>query len=208
MKKGHFEAIKKASADFVRQVDAIIPDQQREAETDYLYSDATKRDRQEKRRAAATHVINDGAAEAKRKATIEIDAMRAAFKKYMTTTDPAALQSLQALISAGTELTPAEVEAYAATGDYATLRILEPRSKGRVKAPSLSAFEHDMANIIDHFNMLFAYSGPACELADSVTARPYGQSPRVAGSIVKGKIRGLSSELDEIAARWEIIKEG
>lgn len=208
MNKKHFEIIEQAAADFIKRVDAIIPGQQVEAKSDHYFADAVQSQRREARRAAAEFAINDGAKAAREKATAEVEAMRTAFKKYMTaTSDPGALQSLQALVNAGVELTPAEVEAYAATGDYATLRILEPHSKGRVTAPSVEAFEQDMRAILGHFDMLTAYSGPACELAEAVTARPWGQSARVNGAILKGTIPTFPGKLAEIAARWEIVRE-
>lgn len=110
MKQEHFTNIQRAADDFIERVDAIIPGQQKEAETDYLFSDAVKRDRMERRREAAQFAINDGARQAKERATVEVDAMRGAFRRYMTApADPAQLASLQALLSSGIELTDKEI---------------------------------------------------------------------------------------------------
>ena len=196
MNEKHFEIIGKASRDFIKSVDSIIPEIQAEAERDKSFADFVQRDRQAARREYAAKIINDGAAAAKRTAQAEIDAMRSAFKKYMTTTkDPGALQSLQALISG------------AATGDYATLRLLEPHSRGRVKAPDLTRFETDMKELALYFDGLACYCGPACELADYTTARHFGLPSRTGGTIVKGKADHFQATLDEIATRWSIVKE-
>ncbi len=208
MNKVHFENISRASADFVKRIDNLIPNELTDAAEDERYSDAVKKERQDSRRAAIAAAISNGAAAAKQQAVAEIEAMRAAFSKFMTTvSDPGALQTLQALLSTGVELSPAEIQVYASTGDYATLRILEPHGKGHVIAPRAEDFERDMRKPLDHYNMLAAYSGPSCELADAVTARPYGQSPRVAGAIIKGVIGSFPASLDEIGARWENVKE-
>ena len=208
MNEKHFEIIGKASRDFIKSVDSIIPEIQAEAERDKSFADFVQRDRQAARREYAAKIINDGAAAAKRTAQAEIDAMRSAFKKYMTTTkDPGALQSLQALISGGVELSPAEVEAFAATGDYATLRLLEPHSKGRVKAPGLEEFDRDMKELALYFDGLSSYCGPACELADYTTARYFGMPPKTAGTVVKGRADNFQATLEEIATRWNVVKE-
>ncbi len=209
MNKIHFDNLAKASADFIKGVNAIIPDVQKNAAEDANWAEFVQKDRREARAAYVAATINEGAATAKRKAEAELDAMRAAFKKYMTAvTDPTALQSLQALVNAGVELTPAEVEAYATTGDYATLRVLEPHSKGRVKAPDLTRFETDMRELALYFDGLTSYSGPACELADYTTARYFGLPSRTGGTIIKGKADHFQATLDEIAARWSMVKEG
>ncbi len=209
MNKNHFDNLAKASTDFIKSVDSIIPDVQKNAAEDKNWAEFVQKDRREARAAYVAATINEGAATAKRKADAELDAMRAAFKKYMTTTsDPGALQSLQALIGAGVKLSRAEVEAFAASNDYATLRLLEPHSQGRVKAPDLTRFETDMKEIAFYFGGLSSYSGPACELADYTTAHYFGLPSKTAGTIVKGKADHFQATLDEIAARWSMVKEG
>ncbi len=74
-----------------------------------------------------------------------------------------------------------------------------------MQAPSLDRFEKDMRDILSHFDMLAAYSGANCELADAVTARPFGHSARVVGAILNGTISQFPAKLDEIAARWNIV---
>ena len=203
MNQKHFDNLKKIAADYVHDIDAMTTNYQRDAAGDYLYNDDLKQQRKAARTAETARTIEQAAENVKKAANAEVEAMRSTFRKYMTDiTNPTALQSLQALISAGVELTPEEVQAFASSGDYAALR-----SKGRVSAPSMDAFERDMRNILGHFDYLAAYSGPNCELADAITARPWGQSPRVNGAILKSAIPKFPSELDTIAERWAVVKE-
>ncbi len=97
MNKRYFETIKQAAAGHIANVDRLIPDWQRETARDVDFSDRVKNERMDARKAAAQRAITDSAERAKEQATTAVDAMRADFKKYMTTTsDPGALQSLQA----------------------------------------------------------------------------------------------------------------
>lgn len=208
MNKTHFAAIQQAATAHIKKIDETAQLAAQEAKTDYLFADAVQTDRKEKRRAGAAAIITESATAAKKKALDEIEAMRGAFSKYMTaTTDPGALQALQSLISAGITLSQSEVDAFAATGDYAALRLLEQHTKGRTTAPTLENFNKDMRDISLFFDLLAAYSGPSCELADAVTVRPWGQSPAVAGAMLESQISHFPAMLDEIHDRWAVVKE-
>ena len=208
MNRSHFETIQQAAAAHIKKIDELAAAATQEAKTDHLFADVVQAERKERRRAGAMEIISESAAAAKQKAVTEIENMRKAFSTHMTTTtDPGALQSLQALISAGITLSQSEVDAFAATGDYAALRLLEQHTKGRVKAPTLENFNKDMTDISLYFDLLAAYSGPGHELADAVTARPWGQSPTVAGAMLEGQTRHFPAMLDEISSRWDVVKE-
>ncbi len=208
MNKEHFANIQKAQNDYIRRIDNLAAAQNKEAQTDYIFSDAVKRDRLEARRKAAQFAMSDGAREAKQKAAVEVEAMKQAFRAYIVKpTDPATLASLQALLSGGVDLTDREIQAYADMGNYTILRLLQPYSRGRVTVPDIDAFERDMGEILSHFDTLSAYSGANNELADFVTARPWGQSAAVNGAILKGSIPKFPGKLEEIASRWAIVGE-
>lgn len=197
-----FEKISKASEDCIKRIDALAAAQMKEAATDYVYSDAMQAERKERRRAAAQQAITDNAAAAKQIALDEIESMRTKFKAYMMTSkDPAALSNLQALINTHTELTPAEVQAFASTGDYTILRLLTPLSRGTVTAPRIEDFERDMSEVINHFDLLASFAGSNNELREAVTARPFGLTPTVATAILKGQ--RFAEKMTELAKRWE-----
>ena len=114
MNKNHFDAIQKAQDDYIRRIDNLAAAQAKEAETDYIFADAVKRDRLEARREAAQFAMSDGMKEAWGKAQAEIDAMREAFRRYLTApADPAQLATLRSLLDSGLELTDREIQAYA-----------------------------------------------------------------------------------------------
>lgn len=208
MKKVHFDRLAKISNDYVNTINSMIPAYQQGEAGDTVYNAEVQQQRRATRTAEAAQNITKEAENMKKAASAEIEAMKAAFRKYMTnTSNPAALQSLTALIAGGAELTSAEIEAFAAESDFAILRLLEPRSRGRVTAPKYEAFDRDMGDIMTFFNQLCAYSGPASELAACIEARPWGQSARVNGAILKGTIPNFPGKLDTIAERWAVVKE-
>lgn len=207
MNKNHFDAIQKAQDDYIRRIDNLAAAQAKEAETDYIFADAVKRDRLEARREAAQFAMSDGMKEAWGKVQTEIDAMREAFRRYLTApADPAQLATLRALLDSGLELTDREIQAYADMGNYTILRLIQPHAKGHIKLPSFDEFEHTMARIKEHFDILAAYSGPNNELADFVTVRPWGQGAIVNGAVLKGSIPKFPALLADFCDRWSMIE--
>ena len=62
MNKIHFDNLAKASADFIRSVNAIIPDVQKNAAEDANWAEFVQKDRREARAAYFAATINEGAA--------------------------------------------------------------------------------------------------------------------------------------------------
>ena len=93
------------------------------------------------------------------------------------------------------------------TTDYCTLRILAPYAKGHITLPDPTALDTDLKEISSYFAMLAAYSGPGNQLAEAISARPYGLSPHVGGTIIRGQIQNFAAKMDALSAKWETVKE-
>lgn len=208
MNTKHFDSLKQASADFVKTVDALVPDYEKGTEADVMYNDDLQAERRKSRNADTERAINTAAATAKAKAEAEIKAMRVAFTNYLGRLDnPAALKVAQGLVSAGGPTQAEAIMLADTTTDYCTLRILAPYAKGHITLPDPTALDTDLKEIRTYFDMLPAYSGPGNQLAAAISARPFGLSPHVSGTIIRGQIQNFSAKLDEICSRWENVKE-
>lgn len=202
--KEHFEKLKKIYADYKTAVDALAPAYVKDAAPDASYNDTIQAERAQARNEKFNAEIDRLAAKAEADATTEIEKLRAAVHSYIVnSTDPATVQTLQALLSAGVELSSAEIDSFAQKGGYAVLRMLERHSGGHVQAPSLEQFNQDVKDVILHVQGLKYYRG---ELAAIGTGGLFGQSAEMSNIVVGGWFNTFPAELDKMAERWAVLE--
>lgn len=198
-----FGKLKKISDNYKETVDDISENYDLDGRKDYLYSDEVKAERQQKRNTRFHAEVDEVAQKAVRDAAPLIAKLRTAMRKYIVTSaDPTTLATLQSLISGGIELADLEIEAFAAEGGYAVLRMLENHSS-RIQAPKPDALEADAKELESYFRNLTVYRGGS--LAETSTARPWGQSPVLGSAIEEGRINGFGAKLEEMATRWACV---
>ncbi len=202
--KSIFGKLKQISSDYRAAVDELAEDYELAGRQDYLYNNEIKAQRVQQRNADFNNRISQAAARAQEAAAPEIVKLRGAIQAYITdSTDPATVQTRQALLSAGVELSDMEIVAFAEKGGYAVLRLLEKPSKGHVVAPDPMRFEQELRDLEIHFRDIGAYRGG---LASISTDRPWGQAPATGSVIVRGMIDKLPAKLDAMAARWAVLE--
>lgn len=202
MKKA-FENLKKISSDYRAFVDGLTSDYQGQSGQDHLYSDEIKAKLLAERNAAFNAKIDSAAQKAAEMAAVEIAKLRTAMQEYITdSTDSATIQTLQALLSAGVELSTTEINAFAAKGGYGVLRLLSKPSKGHIQAPKPDQLETDLKKLESYFKDISAYRG---ELSSIGTNSYWGRTPVVGSVIMRGQIDSFAKNVDEIAKRWDCI---
>lgn len=201
MNAKYFDTIKQASAGFVAAVDSMIPDYQREANADRQYNADLQQQRRADRNTNTRRAVEAAAAAAKSAADAAISEMKGDFDAYMMKSHPA-LPTLQAMLSAGVQLTEQEIKTFAQTQNFAILRLLEKPSRGHIVAPDRARFDNDMQELTSLFNSLAGYCGPNAELLDTIPARNGGLSPRVYATVIKAQLANLPAKLAEISERW------
>lgn len=195
-----FEKLKKINDNYRAAVDGLSEDYDLDGRRDYQFSAEIKAQRVAERNARFNAEIDKAAQEAVDKAAPEFVRLREKLRTYITTSsDPATLSTLQALISGGVELTDAEVAAFADGAGYAVLRLLEGPSKGRVQAPKLDKLEAELKELEAHFRNLMAYRGG---MAGASTETFWGMSATVGSGIQQGMIDKFHEKVDGIAAQW------
>lgn len=201
--KNAFEKLKKISNGYRAEVDSLAEDYDLDGRQDYLYSDEIKAKRLQARNADFNGRIAQAVAKAQEAAAPEIAKLRRAAQAYITnSTDPATVQTLQALLTAGVELSDMEIDAFSKKGGYGVLRLLEKPSKGHIVAPSPEKFEQEIKGIEHHFRDIWAYRGG---MASFGPGGYFGQSSAVGNAVMKGMIDKLPAKLDEMSERWSVF---
>ncbi len=202
--KNAFEALKRISNDYRATVDGLGEDYELAGRQDYLYNDTLKGQRVQQRNADFNERIAQAAARAQTAAGLEIGKLRAALQTYITnSTDPATVQTLQALLAAGVELSDIEIAAFAEKGGYAILKLLEKPSRGHIVAPAPERYKLEMDNLERHFKDLWAYRG---SMADFGPGGYAGRSSAVGSVIMQGKLDKFPAEVDAMAQRWAALE--
>lgn len=198
-----FEKLKKISDNYKETVDDISENYDLDGRKDYVYNDTVRVERQQKRNIRFHGEIDAAVQKSVKDAEPLIAKLRTALRKYVvTSSDPTTLATLQSLIAGGVELTDLELGAFADGAGYAVLRLLENHSKGRVHAPELGKLESDAKELESYFRNLTAYRG---SMAETSTARPWGQSPVMGNAIEASRINGFGDKLEEMATRWACV---
>jgi len=201
--KTTFEKLKEIASDYRTAVDELAEEYELDGRQDYLYNDEIKAQRVQERNADFNERIARVAAKAQEAATPEIAKLRGAIQAYITTsTDPATVQTLQALLSAGVELSSAEIEAFAQKGGYGVLRLLEKPSMGHIVAPSPERYERELKDLERNFRDIGFYRG---KLAAIGPGGYFGQGSTVSSVVMQGMIDKLPAKLDAMAERWACI---
>ena len=137
---------------------------------------------------------------AKEKAAAEIAGLREKLHRYITNPgDPAVLQTLQALLSSGVELSKEEVKTFSASGSYAMLRMLEKPSRGTVRPVRVEAYEAALSELTDLFDHLSAYRGELAPIGPGGYIVKYSA---VWNSIMESRMRNFPAKADELSAMW------
>ena len=204
--KNELAELKKISVEYKDAVDELSSAyeyQVRYAE-DHLYNDAERERRVAARNADFNGKICALAQKAQADAAQVISQLREEFQEYITTsTNPATIQTVSALLSAGVELSNMEITAFAENGGYGVLRLLEKPSKGHIKAPDPATFEREVSNLERHFRDISSYRGA---LAAISTERPWGQGPSTGNAIMKEALKHFPEKLDEMAQHWAFLE--
>lgn len=207
MKKS-FEKLKTINLDYKATVDALAGSYAEAGLCDRQYNDEIKAQRLTERNVDYNARIDAAAEKALAEATLEIDKLRGAMRAYITgSDDAAALAAAQALVSAGVELSDTELAAFSEKGGFATLKLLEKHTGGKVETPDLEKFNTELREVQGHFNSIKNYRGG---LAHVGPASPWGNalSPVVSNEVHRGLIDKFGEKLDEMAERWACLGNG
>jgi len=201
--KTTFERLKKISSNYRAAVDELAPAYTKDAAPDASYNDEIRAERARARNNDYNARIDALARKAQEAAAPEIAELRRAIQAYTTSsTDPATLATLQGLISAGVELSDAEIKAFAQKGGYAVLKLLERPSKGHVKAPDPMRFEQELRDLEIHFKDISTYRGGLAKISPD---KPWGLVPVTGNVIMAGRLDKFPAKLDAMAERWACI---
>lgn len=199
-----FDHLLKISNNYKETVDDLAQDCDLDGRRDYLYADEIKAQRVQERNSKFNKLVDRAAEEAAERAMPEIGKLRERLKQYVTSSsNPAAMQTLQALLAGGVELSSAELAAFAEGADYATLRLLEKPSGGHIQAPSLADMEKDVKELAAHFRSLRAYRGA---IAGASTEIFWGMPAPVGSKIQEGMLTHFPEKLDAMQQRWAILE--
>ena len=200
-----FDRLLKISSEYRETVDSLAQDHDLESRHDFQLRDEIKAQRAAERNARFNAEIDKAAKKAAEAATPEINKLRSAIRKYITSSDDAgALAAVQALVSAGVELSATELAAFSGKGGFAVRKLLEKHTSGKVKPLSVESLEGDLKELETFFRDITAYRS---ELGDINTARPWGQSGAVGSVIMQGQLDKFPEKLGEMAARWSAVLE-
>lgn len=201
--KATFERLKKISSNYRAAVDELAEEYELDGRRDYLYNDEIKNQRVQERNADYNAKIDVLAKKAQETAGPEIVKLRETIQTYITnSTDPATVQTLQALLAAGVELSSAEIEAFVKKGGYAILRLLEGPGKGHIKAPDPMRFEQELKDLATHFEDISTYRGGLAKISPD---KPWGLVPVTGNVIMAGRLDKFPAKLDAMAERWACI---
>lgn len=195
-----FENLKRIASSYKEDVDALAVSYRAEVDRDANFRDDIRESRAADRNARFNAEISSKAAAAKEKAATEIAGLREKLHKYITAPgDPAVLQTLQALLSSGVELTKEEIKVFSASGNYAVLRMLEKPSRGTVRPVRVEAYEVALGELTELFNNLSAYRGELASIGPGGYIVKYST---VGNSIMESRVRNFPAKADELAEMW------
>lgn len=199
-----FEKLKKISDSYKKTATDIAENYDLDGRKDYLYSDEVKGQREAERNIRFNAEIDKAAEKALSEAMAEIDKLRGAVREYVVSSDDAAaLAALQALVSSGVELSDSELAAFSQKGGFATWKLLEKSSGGKVRAPRLERLEEDLGELTSFFkNVVFFRGG----LGGINVARPWGQSGTFGDVVMRGQLDKFPEKLSQMQERWEKIE--
>lgn len=195
-----FERLKTISNEYRNTVDDLSENYELDGRRDFQFNDEIKSQRLQERNAKFNRLIDDAARKAVEAAAPLIAELREKLKGYITSSDDAdMLTTVQALIAGNVTLTDAELAAFSGKGGYATLKLLEKYTHGRVTAPKMNALEADLKELEVFFKDIGCYRAGMAAISQS---RPWGQHAVVGNAVVKGQLDHFPDKLTEIQTRW------
>lgn len=203
--KQTFENLKKIFSSYKNSVDKLAESYAGEAAADSRYSDVVIAERKAERNQRYNAEVGDKAARAEKNAMEEIEKLRAAVKRYITnTSDLTTMQTVQAVLAAGVELSDAEADALASGASYMTLKLLSKATNGRITPPNLKVYNEDLLTIGRFAEGMRYYRGDGA-MAGIGAGGLFGQNGTMSSAVTGNWLVNADSTLTEMATRWATL---